>query len=71
MSEVQEDSPAGRAGVRGGDLIVEAAGQPIARVDDLHTILDGLDECSSLALGVVRGAEELSVTVSFGRRRGP
>jgi serine protease Do len=66
VSEVQEDSPAGRAGVRGGDLIVEAAGQPVARVDDLHTILDGLDESSSLALGVVRGAEELSVTVRFG-----
>jgi len=67
VSEVEEDSPAGRAGLRGGDLIVEAAGQPIAAVDDLHTILDGLDESSSLALGVVRGAEELSVTVSFGR----
>ena len=67
VSEVEDDSPAGRAGLRGGDLIVEAAGQPIAAVDDLHTILDGLDESSSLALGVVRGAEELSVTVSFGR----
>jgi S1-C subfamily serine protease len=67
VREVQEDSPAGRAGLRGGDLIVEADGRAIATVDDLHSILDGLDETSSLALGVVRGADELSVTVSFGR----
>ncbi len=66
VREVDEDSPAGRAGLRGGDLIVEAAGQPLASVDDLHTILDGLDATSSLALNVVRGADELSVTVSFG-----
>ncbi|MEA2901154.1 MAG: hypothetical protein QOH36_1041 [Actinomycetota bacterium] len=67
VREVQEDSPAGRAGLRGGDLIVEADGTAIATVDDLHSLLDGLDEGSSLALGVVRGADELSVTVSFGR----
>ena len=46
---------------------MEADGKAIATVDDLHSILDGLDETSSLALGVVRGADELSVTVSFGR----
>ena len=66
VREVQDDSPAGRAGLRGGDLIVEAAGRAVATVDDLHTILDGLDETSSLPLGVVRGADELSVTVAFG-----
>lgn len=66
VREVEEDSPAGRAGLRGGDLIVEAGGRPVATVDDLHGVLDGLDPTSSLALDVVRGAEELSVTVSFG-----
>lgn len=66
VREVEEDSPAGRAGLRGGDLIVEAGGRPVASVDDLHGVLDGLDPTSSLALDVVRGAEELSVTVSFG-----
>ncbi|MGI8776422.1 MAG: S1C family serine protease [Acidimicrobiales bacterium] len=64
---VQDDSPAARAGLRRGDLITEAGGQPVAGVDDLHGVVDGLDDGATLALGVVRGAEELSVTVTFDR----
>jgi len=64
---VQDDSPAARAGLRRGDLITEAGGQPVVGVDDLHGVVDGLDDGASLALGVVRGAEELSVTVVFER----
>lgn len=67
VREVQPDSPAGRAGLRGGDLIVEAAGRPVTTVDDLHGVLDELGEGDSLPLGVVRGTDELSVTVGFGR----
>ena len=66
---VQEDSPAARAGLRRGDLITEAGGRPITSVDDLHSVVDGLDEGQSLSLGVVRGAEELSVSVPFGATR--
>lgn len=65
VREIQEDSPAARAGLRRGDLIVAAAGSPVATIDDLHAALDGLGETESLALGVVRGADELDVTVSF------
>ncbi len=66
---VQDDSPAARAGLRRGDLITEAAGRPVAGVDDLHAVVDGLDDGQSLSLGVVRGAEELSVSVTFGATR--
>jgi len=62
---VQDDSPAARAGLRRGDLITEAGGQPVSGVDDLHGVVDGLEDGASLALGVVRGAEELSVSVTF------
>lgn len=65
VREIEDGSPAARAGLRRGDLIVEAAGRPVASVDDLHSALDGLGEAESLALGVVRGADDLSVTVSF------
>ena len=63
---VDEDGPAARAGLRQGDLIVEAAGNPVTSVDDLHTALDGLADDATLTLAVVRGAEELSVAVTFG-----
>ena len=36
---VEPDSPAARAGVREGDLIVGFGGKPIAGIDDLHRLL--------------------------------
>lgn len=69
VREVQEGSPAARAGIRRGDLIVEAAGRPVTGIDDLYTALDGLDDGQSLALGIVRGADELSLSVTFGDTR--
>ncbi|MEN3316096.1 MAG: hypothetical protein V7605_2330 [Acidimicrobiaceae bacterium] len=62
---VQDDSPAARAGLRRGDLITEAAGRPVTSVDDLHALINGPDADTSVTLGVVRGAEELSVSVTF------
>ena len=66
---VDADGPAGRAGVRSGDLIVEAQGQAIATVDDLFAVLDAVGAEQSVALGIVRGAEELSLSVTFGPAR--
>ena len=69
VREVDPDGPAGHAGVRQGDLIVEAAGRPVTRIDDLYAALDGLGDDDSLSLGIVRGAEELSLSVTFGATR--
>ncbi|MCA1690785.1 MAG: S1C family serine protease [Acidimicrobiales bacterium] len=66
---VEPDGPAANAGIRPGDLIVEAAGNAVTSIDDLHQALDGLAEGDSLAVGVVRGVEELSVSVTFGATR--
>lgn len=63
---VEDDSPAGRAGLRTGDLIVEAAGQPVTTTDALFAALDAVPDDGSLALTVVRGVEEVSVSVTFG-----
>ena len=56
---VEDGSPADRAGIEKGDLIVAAAGEPVARVDDLEPLLAGHD----LTLTVVRGADEREVHV--------
>ncbi len=63
---VQDDSPAARAGLRRGDLITEAGGRPVTSVDDLHSVVDGLADGDAFSLSVVRGAEDLTVSVDFG-----
>lgn len=66
IQEVEEGSAAAHAGLRRGDLIVAAGGSPVTTVDDLYQAIDGLAPGASLSLDVVRGAEDLSVTVTFG-----
>jgi serine protease Do len=56
---VEDGSPADRAGIEKGDLIVAAGGDPVARVDDLEPHLAG----NELTLTVVRGADERDVPV--------
>ena len=65
IQEIEEGSPADRAGLRRGDLIVKAGGAAVTGIDDLYQAIDGLGDGQSLALDVVRGADELSVSVTF------
>lgn len=63
---VGDDTPARRAGLRRGDLVVAAGGTPVTTSDELFAVLDRLDADATLDLSVVRGTEELTVTVRFG-----
>jgi serine protease Do len=62
---VAEDSPAARAGIERGDLLVAAAGAPLRAVDDLFDALDSAAAAGSLTLTVVRAADEREVTVEL------
>jgi S1-C subfamily serine protease len=66
IREVSEDSPAARAGLARGDLIVAAAGQPVRTADDLFGALRAAAAGGSLELTVLRGTEERSVHVVLG-----
>ncbi|MDQ3678957.1 MAG: S1C family serine protease [Actinomycetota bacterium] len=65
VRHVQDDSPAGLAGIRSGDLIVAAGGREVTNLDDLYQALDAVEDDGSLGLRVVRGADELDVSVGF------
>ena len=67
IREVAEDSPAARAGLARGDLIVAVAGQSVSGVDDLFAALRAAGTGGSLELTVLRGAEERSVHVVLGQ----
>jgi serine protease Do len=60
---VEEDSPADRAQLERGDLIVRAAGAEVDRVDVLYDALDGARDSGRLELVIVRGTEERTVEV--------
>jgi len=60
---VTENSPARRAGLRDGDVIVALDGKPVAGVDDLHRLLtDARVEVSSV-LTVLRYTDKLELKV--------
>jgi serine protease Do len=63
---VEEGSPAERAGVERGDLIVAAGGRELEGVDGLYASLDEVPPGGGrLELTVVRGTEERDVEVTF------
>src|SRR5215510_6419647 len=64
IREVTEDSPAARAGLAQGDLIVAAAGQPIGTPDDLFDALQAA-RGGSIELSIVRGADERVIQVAL------
>jgi S1-C subfamily serine protease len=64
IREVVEASPAARAGLASGDLIVAAAGQPVRTSDDLFDALAAAGS-GTLELKVVRGTDERTLQVTF------
>ena len=69
IRDVAEDSPAARAGLAPGDLIVAAAGQPVRTVDDLSGALQTAGE--TIELNVLRGTDERSIQVALGQDSQP
>ncbi|HWF49581.1 MAG TPA: S1C family serine protease [Solirubrobacteraceae bacterium] len=65
VREVENDSPAAAAGIERGDLLVAAAGTPLARVEMLYEALDAVRADGKLELTVVRGTDERAVEVVF------
>jgi serine protease Do len=63
---VSENSPAARAGLARGDLIVTASGQPTRSADNLFGVLRAAAPGGTLELTVLRGTEERAVHVVLG-----
>lgn len=62
---VEDGSPAAAAGVREGDLLVALGDATLASVDDLYDALDAVGAQQSVLLTIVRGTDELTLTISF------
>jgi S1-C subfamily serine protease len=66
--DVQTDSPAGRAGILIGDIIIALAGARIGEPSDLRAVLRPEQVGETITASVVRGGEPREVRVTVGER---
>jgi serine protease Do len=66
---VGDSSPAERAGIARGDLIIGAGGAEVASIDDLYRALDAVAPEASLEIALLRGTEERTVNVNVNETR--
>jgi S1-C subfamily serine protease len=64
VMSVAEGSPAEKAGVLVGDVLIEAAGRPLRRPTDLLDAISTVSHDSSLELKFLRGTDLKTVTVT-------
>ncbi len=63
VAGLETQSPAARAGLHEGDVIVAFGERPVASVDDLHRALTEEQVGRASALTVIRGTEKLTLTI--------
>lgn len=63
---VEPGSPADRAGIQEGDLLVNAGGTALSSVDDLQDALAAGGDATEVEVSLVRGVEELTLRVDLG-----
>jgi S1-C subfamily serine protease len=64
IRDVTQDSPAARAGISRGDLIVAAAGHPIRTPDDLFDALQAAPG-GTIELNLIRGTDDVTTQVTL------
>lgn len=69
IGEVQEDGPAGRGGLRRGDIIRSLDASPIINAQDFLNRIAGYRPGESIALIVLRDGRPLRVSCTLGRRQ--
>jgi S1-C subfamily serine protease len=63
VHQVETASPAERAGVHAGDLVIGLGDEVVAGVDDLHRLLTGHDASRDNVLHVIRRTERLALAI--------
>ena len=67
VADVLPDSPAAAAGVRSGDVIVRAAGQPMQEYRDLTRLIAGTRAGTKVNLEVIRDGKSRNIDVTVGK----
>jgi len=65
---LEENSPAGKAGLMVGDILVSIAGEPVEHHDELFSRLSGDVVGKAVAIEILRGGKVESIKVEIGER---
>ncbi len=66
VAEPQSGSPAQKAGIKAGDVIVSVNGDPVTDARNLARRISALSPGTAVRLGVVRGGKEDTLTLTLG-----
>jgi serine protease Do len=66
VAEPQPNSPAQRAGIKSGDVIVSVNGEPVADARNLARRISSLTPGTSVKLGIIRDGREETLTLTLG-----
>jgi serine protease Do len=65
VAQVDKDTPASRAGIEPGDVIVEYNGQPVTNRDDLIRMVSGTKPGTTVPVKILRDKKERNVSVTI------
>ena len=68
FADVREGSPAGKAGLKGGDILVEFGGKPIQNLYDFTYALRTKKPGDEVRVKVMRDGNPIEAGVTLGRR---
>jgi S1-C subfamily serine protease len=66
VTGIEPDSPAQKAGLQDGDLILDLDGQPMRTIDDLQRLLTDERVGAAVPMSVLRRTEKLSIQITPG-----
>lgn len=67
ISEIQQDSPADKAGLREGDVIVDYQGKPVSNVGGFRNMIALSPPGSKQKLAIIRDGKRKNITVKIGK----
>ena len=66
IGDVDPDSPAGKAGLQSGDIVLEYDGEPVTKADDLRMRVAGTKPGDEVELEIWRDGKRKTIDVEIG-----
>ncbi|MDR2219207.1 MAG: Do family serine endopeptidase [Methylobacillus sp.] len=70
IASVMRGSPADKAGIKPGDVLIEVNGKPVADISDIN-LISGLNPGTTATIKIVRSQAERKLTVAIAKRPQP